>query len=238
MRHGWEQPIFRFPGYQFGGGFHHCRRADAGNSGATYLWNTGETTQTITVSESNTYSVTVTLDCPVVVYTLVKVIPLPAANLGGDTTLCSEEVPFLLDAGAGFAQYLWQDGSAWQTYQVQVAGDYSVTVSDGFGCTGFDEIALDVTICNSTLEANLASSVQILPNPATEKAILLVKGIELSEAEVKIYNALGQCHRSKKLSACQQGCAETLDLSGYPKGSYWVKVASGQGVWVGALIVQ
>ena len=36
---------------------------DAGNPGATYLWSTGDTTRTIIVNETGTYSVVVTNDC-------------------------------------------------------------------------------------------------------------------------------------------------------------------------------
>ena len=42
-----------------------------------------------------------------------------------------------LDAGAGYASYLWSPGGATtQTIAVTTSGSYTVTVTDGNGCTG------------------------------------------------------------------------------------------------------
>jgi hypothetical protein len=68
----------------------------------------------------------------------------PTVDLGGDQV--SNTGPIILDAGPGFASYLWQDGSTVQTYTVTVTGDYSVTVTDNNGCEGFDEVHVSILI--------------------------------------------------------------------------------------------
>lgn len=50
--------------------------------------------------------------------------------------------PLLLDAGAGYSSYLWQDGSTGQTFSIdqQVEGWFSVTVTDLNNCTVTDSV--------------------------------------------------------------------------------------------------
>lgn len=201
---------------------------DAGNPGATYLWNTSATTQIISVNSANTYSVQVTdvngctnsgsvtihvIPLPTVshnsidpvcfnqpdftltggnptggdyagngvtnntfsaliagvgTYTLsytitdnngcsnsttvdIKVNPTPVVDLGENRSIST---PTVLDAGAGFETYKWQDNSTQQTFTVEESGLYSVTVTDNNGCTGYDEVyitfleTLDVYVSN------------------------------------------------------------------------------------------
>jgi gliding motility-associated-like protein len=54
-----------------------------------------------------------------------------------------------LDAGPGFASYLWQDGSAGRYYTAINTGTYRVTVADSHGCSGSDSVQLKN--CDSTL---------------------------------------------------------------------------------------
>lgn len=106
---------------------------------ASYLWSTGATTQSITVSSSGTYSVTVTDSngCSMASSsTSVTVYPLPAVPTisadgptefcdGGDVTLTSSPQ----------ATYLWSTGATTQSITVSTSGSYSVTVTDGNGCS-------------------------------------------------------------------------------------------------------
>lgn len=55
-------------------------------------------------------------------------------SLGNDTTLCAG-APLLLNAGAGYQSYLWEDGSTTQTHATSGAGTYTCTVTD-FGTSG------------------------------------------------------------------------------------------------------
>lgn len=68
--------------------------------------------------------------------------PLPQPNLGNDITTC-EGRPVILDAGSGFAVYLWNTDEITQTIQVFSSGLYQVTVIDNHGCKGSDEIQVN-----------------------------------------------------------------------------------------------
>lgn len=74
----------------------------------------------------------------------VETFPAPVVNLGGNQV--SNTGPVILDAGPGFASYLWQNGSTAQTFTVTVTGTYSVTVTDYNGCQGSDEVHVAILI--------------------------------------------------------------------------------------------
>ncbi len=136
---------------------------DAGNPGSTYQWNTGASTQTINVSLTGQYSVTVTSPDGCVGSDTMEATfnPSPAFSLGSNDTLC-DGATIILDAGAGFASYAWNTGSSSQTLLVNSSGIYSVTIVDAVtGCSNFDEVEIvssnippvdlgpDITYCDS-----------------------------------------------------------------------------------------
>ena len=67
----------------------------------------------------------------------------PTVDLGLDTTLCSG-ASIDLDAGSGF-NYLWSNASTNQTLTANTTGEYSVTITDGNGCTDSDTINILVS---------------------------------------------------------------------------------------------
>ncbi|WP_461633137.1 T9SS type B sorting domain-containing protein [Labilibaculum euxinus] len=121
---------------------------DAGNAGSTYLWSTGETTQTITVSTSGNYSVTVTdaNGCSAADDANATIHPNPIVNLGADQQTCSGNT-ITLDAGNSGSTYLWSTGETTQSITVSTSGNYSVTVTDANGCSALDD-------ANATIHAN------------------------------------------------------------------------------------
>jgi len=62
-------------------------------------------------------------------------------DLGSDTTICPGN-SLLLNAGAGYSSYLWQDGSTDSTYRAAQTGTYHVTVTDDCGNVGRDSLTL------------------------------------------------------------------------------------------------
>jgi len=90
------------------------------------------------------YWVMVTHVCGVAADSIILTVnPLPSVFLGGDTTICNDE-SITLDAGPGFAGYIWQDGSTARTFTADAAGIYYVEVTDVNGCTDKDTIAISV----------------------------------------------------------------------------------------------
>lgn len=108
-------------------------------AGATYLWSTGATTQSITVLVSGVYTVNVVTaegcagDSDPVQVT-VNPNPIPTVSPVGPTTFC-DGGSVTLTTGS-FASYLWSTGETTQSITVSASGDYSVTVTDGNGCVG------------------------------------------------------------------------------------------------------
>ncbi len=108
---------------------------------SSYLWSTGATTPSISVSPlaTTTYSVTATSSGTCTAAATVTV-GAPSVNLGADTSYCNlGAVP--LDAGAGNAAYLWSNGATTQTI-IGIPGANTVQVTDSFGCTAGDTITI------------------------------------------------------------------------------------------------
>ncbi|MCB2221773.1 MAG: gliding motility-associated C-terminal domain-containing protein [Bacteroidetes bacterium] len=82
--------------------------------------------------------------------------PSPEIDLGPDTVICSNE-GYLLEAGEGYTSYLWQDGSANSTYNVETSGLFWVEVMNEFGCVAYDSVSVeilpkpDISLGNDTL---------------------------------------------------------------------------------------
>ncbi|MCB9351763.1 MAG: hypothetical protein H6573_30360 [Lewinellaceae bacterium] len=108
-----------------------------------YLWSTGDTTQTITVNSEGAFSVSVSDDQGCSGETSVAVTQSEALmpQISGQLSFCTG-ASTTLDAGV-FDNYLWSTGDTTQTLSVSSEGAFSVTVSNGQGCSG--EAAAEVS---------------------------------------------------------------------------------------------
>ncbi|HMX96837.1 MAG TPA: choice-of-anchor L domain-containing protein [Bacteroidia bacterium] len=109
---------------------------DAG-SFASWQWSTGAVSQTISVNQSGTYSVTVTNNDGCVASTSFNVVvnPLPVPVISGTSEFCSGNSSVLNIGGGSFASYLWNTSATTSTISVSSGGNYVVTVTDANGCT-------------------------------------------------------------------------------------------------------
>lgn len=163
---------------------------DAGAGFTTYTWNTGETTQSITVNTPGSYSVTVDngfcLATDSVAYLDGE---SPAIDLGPDFELCDSEI-VILDAGSGFNDYVWQDGTTGPTYTVYEGGTYTVTAT--VPCAASDAVTVDDCgqVISSIQEQESAGTIAVYPNPNSGQFV-----VEAPSGEAgtwRLTNAAGQ----------------------------------------------
>ncbi|KXB97130.1 MAG: hypothetical protein AA908_08205 [Chlorobi bacterium NICIL-2] len=176
---------------------------DAGAGFATYAWSNGQqtvgTNRTLTVTDSGSYTVTVTnnIGCsatsqPVTVTVYPK--PAPQIQASGPTEFC-EGGSVTLDAGAGFASYQWSNGATTRTITVTQQGSYTVTVTDQNSCSGTSQPVVvtvypkpakpTITQTGGTLTSSSAAQYQWYYNGqpisgATDRSYTLVRGRDSS----------------------------------------------------------
>ena len=107
------------------------------SSANSYLWSNGETTQSITVHNTGSFSVTVSnlKGCQNVsstVQVLVNPLPSAAVNASGPLTFCQGKSVTLNAASNN--SYLWSNGATTQSVNITQSGSYSVVVSSNNNC--------------------------------------------------------------------------------------------------------
>jgi HYR domain/Secretion system C-terminal sorting domain/Immunoglobulin I-set domain len=119
------------------------------SSATSYLWSTGETTQSITVTTAGTYTVTVTVtgctSAPSAgtTVTVNPIPPTPTITLGGPTSFCIGSNVVLTSSSA--TGNLWSTGETTQSITVNTAGTYTVTVTAS-GCPSAPSAGITVTV--------------------------------------------------------------------------------------------
>ena len=117
---------------------------DANNTGSTYLWSTGATTQTVTINNSGTYWVDILINnCPLSDTINVSFEPYPVVDLGKDSIYCSS-VGIYLDAENPDCSFLWSTGETSQIINISTQGVYTVQVKNYANCIAADTINIGI----------------------------------------------------------------------------------------------
>lgn len=125
---------------------------DAGNN-KSFKWNTGATTQTISLTNVGTGAFIVDVvsadGCKATDTIAVTINPLPTVSLGANRYICNGG-PLALDAGSGQSSYSWSTGATTQIYNATAAGTYQVIVTSPQGCVD----SASVTLTASSVSVN------------------------------------------------------------------------------------
>lgn len=87
---------------------------------------------------------------------LVKHVEFTPVNLGPDRTICTDEMPVLVQVGTGFTQYVWNNGATGSSISIDQPGDYSVVAYNTDGCKSSDTISIRNTFCDCSVEMPVA----------------------------------------------------------------------------------
>ena len=110
---------------------------------STYLWSNGTFGSETTISTPGQYTVSVTVEPGCEGETTVEVIEnsSPTVDITGESSFCSGN-SVTLEADAGFQSYIWSDNSMDATIDIDVAGTYTVSVTDDNGCIGINQFSV------------------------------------------------------------------------------------------------
>jgi PKD repeat protein len=98
----------------------------------------------------------------------------------------------------------------------------------------------NITVSNTTGNVNIIPALgtfTIYPNPGTGYFTLLTSGIT-GEMQVEVFNAQGQSVMRNEISNANQAYRQAINLAGFPKGVYVVKLTSGDKVQTMKLILE
>ncbi len=187
------------------------------SGGGTYLWNTGETTASITKSPAvnTTYTVTVTgaNGCTAVVSRLVTINSLPTAGITPSSqNLCLGKSATLTGTGGG--TYLWSTGETTTSISVSpvVNTTYTVTVTNASGCT-----------------ATATASVSIINPPTLSFTKVEPTTCTSLDGSINMTVTGGIAPITYSWTGPGGFIASTEDIGGLKVGAYNVTVTSGNG---------
>ena len=124
-------------------GISHTLRATISN--AAYVWQNGSTGDTFNVTQPGIYWVNITrYGCSYSDSINIAYKPLPSANLGSDTSICTNESIILQAGDPSIQWYLWNTGSTNNYISLAAAGTYWVQITGINQCINRDTIVIAV----------------------------------------------------------------------------------------------
>ncbi len=195
---------------------------DAENTGSSYLWNTGDITQTLFVTETGTYDVEVVdangcFNSDTISMTIT---PLPIAAfdvLVTDaltavfTSLAVDAITWFWDFGDGATSTV---ENPWHTYPV--AGSYNVTLVVTNGCGA--DFSSTVIEAGTAVVALQPSAISVYPNPAGDYFMIAIpETIQQEDTWIQLYDVTGNIVINKQIKDDADCIITTTNL---PSGSY------------------
>lgn len=205
---------------------------DAGAGWSEYLWSTNETTQTIQ-AESGEFSVIVTesiTGCEFTDTVEVSQLSCPCDGMVYDGIEVSgpscEEPHNILDAGAGWDEYIWSTAETTQSISTNEIGTYSVTVTDlASGCEFSDEVTTQLALCDNIEKVDRHKiSTSIYPNPSDGEFFVELNNFKPGVYSVEIVSITGKSLVKHAIQSSSEKHKLQINLSGYPRGLYMVKI--------------
>jgi len=185
--------------------------------------------QTATYIATATYTAT---GCETTAEVTVTVNPLPEFILANDDINITVAEEYLFDAGEGFAEYLWFDGSTNQTYLFVGSewglGTFDVwaEVTNEFGCSTRDSAVVNVG--PTGIDTHTSWILNLYPNPTNGDININISGLSSQRVSVTIHNAVGQTIFHNYFNTSDGNIQETIRLKDRSKGVYLITIGDGK----------
>ena len=194
---------------------------DAGVPNQTYLWNTGETTQTISVTEANVYTVEVTSNDGCTAVKTITLNTVPSTNIT-DVTVVGNSITILVDDNNSNVEFSI-DGQNFQTsnsFSLPATESFTVFVRDTFGC--FED---------SRTISPMDIPTFFTPNGDGFNDVWQLRGLETVRGIVYIFDRYGKL--LKTISQRPYIWDGTINGQSLPSSDYWYRIISENEVTTG-----
>jgi len=180
-----------------------------------------------------------------------EVIPGAAQAISGPDTVCQGVggYPFSIPAISNASTYIWtlplgatiSQGAGTNSVLVDfstsaVSGDITAAGSNLCGTGTASSVNVYVATCTGLDENRLQSRVSIYPNPVHGLLTLSIKGSE-KQIHVRITDVSGHSLYNESLDNLPEDYTRQIDVSGFAKGVYIIKLANDSGVFIGKFTV-
>ena len=161
----------------------------------------------------------------------------PDVDLGEDSIHTQQPDTIILDAGAGYNSYLWQDGSTSQTFNVssEQSNWYKVSVTDENGCSSSDSIYIDSHVGINNIKNRFL--INIYPNPAKDKLNIEFKTHKKQDVIIELINISGQTVMKQSIKNIVN-YKSSIDVSNFTKGFYYFKIYNKKMLKIKAVVIQ
>ncbi len=163
----------------------------------------------------------------------IEVIPSPDVDLGGEELVV--EFPYTLDAGSGYASYLWSNGSTESTYTATQPGTYSVTVTGDNGCETIRSVYLHTGLSVSEL-ADETMEVDIYPNPATNFITIEATFSYPGNYILEVFNGQNTLFIMREIYEAEY--KEDFYIGDLPPGLYFIRIRNEIMYHVSKMVIQ
>lgn len=194
---------------------------DAGAGYVSYMWSTGDSSQTTVVGTSQQVIVT-TMDsygCTTADTVDVVVNPAPTPPINDNGTMVS--------TNTGYSSYQWFMGSnpisgaTTETYTYSATGNYWVQVTDANGCVGNSDTLSVVVALDEVLSQE---GLQLWPNPTEGQLNLSIQHAGYERLKLEVFDLMGRRVEMREIELEAGENLLKLDMGHLAPGAYIIRM--------------
>jgi hypothetical protein len=159
----------------------------------SYLWSTGETTSSIIVKDSGTYSLKVESEfCASADSATITIsnYPKPQVKIFGNRLFCEGD-SIKLSCDGDFVSYKWQNSETAKEIWVKDAGKYSVEVVDANGCRAKDSLVVEKIVVSCRLSVTGSMDFGRIAADSTSDSAMIVTNTSKDAVTVSARLSIG-----------------------------------------------
>ena len=211
----------------------------------SYSWSNGDTTQSIQVTNTGSYSVTTTNSdaCAGVGASDAVTVTFTATPTAAGSFTTNGNIVTFSNTSTGASSYSWDFGdftnssASAPVHAYALNGNYQVVLTAINGnCT--DTIVLNVAITVSIEELMGLSNLTVYPNPASETAVISFDNTLGNSFDIQLIDQLGRVIMSQNGVQASGSNLVTIDLTNLSDGLYSIQLTSNQNTISKRLIVR